>query len=66
MKRKRPLLKNEIEMIQIILWEEAYPTKEYRFKLAERLEELKERWYKVKKSKEKKNENNMAYERKEE
>ena len=48
MKRKRPLLKNEIEMIQIILRKEGYPTDKYRERLAGRLEDLKELWYKVK------------------
>ena len=48
MKRKHPLLKNEIEMIQIVLREEGFPTKEYRLKLVERLEELKGKWYKNK------------------
>ena len=51
MKRKHILLKNEIEMIQIILREEGFPTKEYRLKLAEKLEELKKLWYKVKEKK---------------
>ncbi len=48
MKRKNPLLKNEIEMMQIILMEKGFPTKEYRKKLANNLEELKKLWYKVK------------------
>ncbi len=47
--RKHILLKNEIEMLQLILREEGYPTKEYRLKLAERLEDLKCNFYKVKK-----------------
>lgn len=47
--RKRILLKNEIEMLQIILREEGFPTQEYRLKLVQRLEELKSKWYKVKK-----------------
>jgi len=51
MKRKHILLKNEIEMMQIILREEGFPTREYRLKLAERLEKLKRLWYKVKEKK---------------
>ena len=47
MKRKYPLLKNEIEMIQIVLIEEVFPTKEYRLKLADNLEKLKGMWYKI-------------------
>jgi len=35
-------------MIQIVLREEGFPTKEYRLKLANRLEELKKKWYKTK------------------
>ncbi len=50
-KRKHHLLKNEIEMLQIILREEGYPTQEYKLKLAEKLENLKKEWYKVKKLK---------------
>lgn len=50
MSRKNPLLKNEIEMIQIILREEGYPTKEYRENLADKLEDLKKLWYKSKPS----------------
>jgi hypothetical protein len=46
--RKHILLKNEIEMLQIILRKEGFPTDEYREKLAERLEELKRKWYKIK------------------
>ena len=38
-------------MLQIILREEGYPTKEYKLKLAEKLENLKGEWYKVKKLK---------------
>ena len=53
-KRKHHLLKNEIEMLQIILKEEGYPTKECKLNLAEKLENLKGEWYKVKKSKNKK------------
>ncbi len=48
MKVKKILLRNEIEMIQIILREEGYPIKEYREKLADKLENLKKLWYKVK------------------
>ncbi len=51
MTRKHILLKNEIEMLQIILREEGYPTKEYKLKLANHLEELKKLWYKTKKKK---------------
>lgn len=46
-KRKHALLKNEIEMIQIVLREEAYPTQTYRLHLAEKLEDLKKECYKV-------------------
>ena len=53
MKRKHPLLKNEIGMIQKVLREVVFPTYEYRLKLANNLEELKEMWYKVKKSSQK-------------
>ncbi len=52
-KTKCYLLKNEIEMLQIILREEGYPTREYKLKLAEKLENLKCEWYKVKKLKRK-------------
>ena len=48
MKRKHILLKNEIEMLQIILREEGYPSKDYKEELVGRLEELKKEWYKVK------------------
>jgi len=51
--RKHCLLRNEIEMLQIVLREEGYPTREYRLKLAERLENLKREWYKVKELKNK-------------
>jgi len=47
-KRKHILLRNEIEMLQIILEDRAFPTEEYRFRLIKRLEELKGLWYKVK------------------
>ena len=49
--RKHYLWRNEIEMLQIILREEGFPTKECRLKLAEKLENLKREWYKVKKIK---------------
>lgn len=48
MVRNKPLLKTEIEMIQIVLEDKAFPTEEYRLKLIERLEDLKRMWYKVK------------------
>ncbi len=48
MTRKKPLLRTEIEMLQIILEDKTFPTEEYRLKLVERLEELKKMWYKVK------------------
>ena len=44
--RKKILLKNEIEMLQMVLREEAFPTEEYRLKLVNRLEDLKKLWYK--------------------
>ena len=44
---KHILLRNEIEMIQIVLREEGFPTQEYRLELANKLEELKKLWYKV-------------------
>ena len=44
-KRKHTLLKNEIEMLQLILKNEVYPIEKYRLKLADRLEKLKEEWY---------------------
>ena len=47
MKMKHILLRNEIEMIQIVLREEGFPTQEYRLELANKLEELKKLWYKV-------------------
>ena len=53
-KRNKLLLKNEIEMLQIILREEGYPTKEYKLKLANNLENLKRKWYKVKETKKEK------------
>jgi len=46
--RKKPLLRNEIEMLQLILKDKVFPTGEYRLKLVKRLEELKRRWYKLK------------------
>jgi len=48
-RRKHILLKNEIEILQMILKEEAYPTREYKLKLSNRLESLKRKWYNVKK-----------------
>lgn len=51
MKRKKALLKNEIEMLQFVLREEGYPTKEYRLKLADKLEDLKKELYKVRETK---------------
>lgn len=54
MKRKHPLLKTEIEMLQLILEDKTFPTKEYRLKLVERLEELKKKWYKIKLTKKRK------------
>ena len=51
MKRKHHLLKNEIEMLQMILKEEVFPIKDYRIKLVNQLENLKKDWYKVKASK---------------
>ena len=49
--RKHILLKNEIEMLQLILRKEVFPIKSYRLKLADRLEKLKREWYKVKEAK---------------
>jgi len=48
MARKHPLLRNEIEMLQLILEDRVFPTPSYRLKLVYQLEELKKRWYKVK------------------
>lgn len=48
MKRKHILLKNEITMIQKVLRDLSYPTEEYCEHLANKLEELKREWYKVK------------------
>ena len=45
---KHNLFRNEIEMLQIILREEGYPTREYKLKLCDKLENLKKEWYKVK------------------
>ena len=50
MKRKKPLLKNEIKMLQLILEDKAFPRDEYISKLVRQLEELKAMWYKVKPS----------------
>ena len=47
-KRKHILLKNEIEMLQMLLREEGFPSQEYKLELANRLEELKKLWYKTK------------------
>lgn len=47
-KRKHILLKNEIEMIQLTLKKEVYPSEEYILRLVERLEKLKRKWYKIK------------------
>ena len=41
-------------MIQIVLKEEGFPTKEYLEKLSKRLEDLKRMWYKVKQNTEEK------------
>jgi hypothetical protein len=49
-KRKHILLKNEIEMIQNILCENVYPRQNYKIELANRLSELKIKWYKGKKT----------------
>lgn len=49
MKRKHILLKNEIDNLQRIVMGEIYVADFYRKNLIERLEELKCRWYKVKK-----------------
>jgi len=49
--RKIPLKKNEIEMMQIVLCNEAFPTREYRMELCNMIEDLKAHWYKVKKKK---------------
>lgn len=46
MSRKHPLLKNEIEMINLILSRKVFPTLPYRLKLYNRLNELKKLWYK--------------------
>jgi len=48
MRRKHILLRNEIEMLQIILEDKAFPTKRYRMRLVVKLEDLKKLWYKVK------------------
>ena len=48
-KRKHILLKTEIEMLQIFLRGEGFPSEEYKLKLANRLEDLKKLWYKVRK-----------------
>ena len=46
-RRKHPLLKNEINMIQNSLLGEVTPTFGTRVDLVKRLEELKKQWYKV-------------------
>jgi len=46
--RKHILLRNEIEMIQLILKGKVFPTINYRIRLIKKLEELKGKWYKVK------------------
>jgi hypothetical protein len=51
MKRKHILLRTEIELLQKCLMEEVYPAMFWRKKLVEQLEELKCKWYKVKKKK---------------
>lgn len=48
MKRKHILLRNEIELLQKTLAGNAYPVDFWRKKIIERLEELKCKWYKVK------------------
>lgn len=45
-RRKHPLLKNEIEIIQKTLSGKCYPSDEYILKVVERLEDLKRTWYK--------------------
>lgn len=49
MKRKHILLRNEIELLQKTLAGEVYPADFWKQKLIEQLEELKCKWYKVKK-----------------
>lgn len=56
-KRKHALLENEIEMIQIVLREEGFPTKEYRLNLVDKLEDLKKECYNVHKIKTKRGKN---------
>jgi len=36
-------------MLQMFLRQEAFPSEEYKLKLANRLEDLKKLWYKIKK-----------------
>jgi len=50
MKRKHILLKNEIELIQMTLKGEVFPTEFHIEKLVNNLENLKRAWYKVKDS----------------
>jgi len=47
-RRKHPLLKNEIEMIQKTLSNEVYPAEFYIKHLIKQLQELKQEWYKSK------------------
>lgn len=47
LKRKHTLLRNEIEMLQKILKNEVYPSKDYVLGLIKQLEELKKLWYRV-------------------
>ena len=47
-RRKHPLLKNEIEMIKLVLLKRVFPRKEYIEDLIKQLDELKQEWYKSK------------------
>lgn len=49
MKRKHILLRNEIELLQETLAGNVYPAEFWKKEIIERLEELKCKWYKVKK-----------------
>jgi len=51
LKRKHPLLKCEIRMLQLILQGKAFPTEKYKRELVERLDNLKSACYTSKENK---------------
>jgi hypothetical protein len=52
--KKHLLLRNEIEMLQLILQDKVFPSPKCRIELVVKLEDLKKKWYKVKEKQEEK------------